>query len=391
MRRLVFYRHAEIPTEVFHLVSLGSTEGVLCPGLRDLYFKADPYTLPFYRLFLSRKITRLSLTYSSLSRESPEKELSIIQPVIMGLDTFPLRYLRLSWQIRTKASMQVESVISSAVLRCGPALQKLYIFSPLSDAAVQHIMQLPNLDTWLAMNGPPRIPNLSLTGIFPKLNDLSLVSESSLEWLTLLTTAARHIPSDQNFHSPLNCGPVQTLSRLKVFPEVPINSVFVTPIMLFRELISLRLTSACPNGLTAAPRCAFSLTDDNISDIAAALPRLEVASLGVTCSANTCQTTIASLVSFSTRCSNLELSEFHFNTTNLRNNLESVSADPRLDRLPSLRTHGIFRLSLSGAPYTISKDDVVPVLKGLRRIFPSLTRINGNDTWEKLNSRLREV
>ena len=375
-----------VPEEVFRLMSLGSTDGVVCPGLRKLHWKADPHTLPFHRLLLSSKLTALSLTYAS--SRSPEKDISILQPVITGLDTFHLRDLHLQWCIHEEASRKMESAASSAVLRCGPALEKLVIFSPLSDAAIQHIMQLPNLITLCAVNGPPRAPTLSLSDIFPRLDYLSLAEEVSLEWLTFFTTTARRISSGHSSRPPPNRGPVQRLGALFTFPEVPVDIVFMSPIMLFHGLIYLRLTSAC----STMGECAFNLTDDNVAEIAAALPHLGDAVFGTICSANSCQTTVASLVSFSARCRHLELLEIHFNTENLRNDLESVLADPRLDSLPSLRTCDIFRLCLSGAPYTLGGDDIVPVLKGFRRIFPSLTEISGRSaSWEELNRRLPEA
>ena len=376
-----------ISPEVFRLVSLCLAEMVMCPGLRDLDLVANSDILPFYRLFLSPKLTGFSLNYSSSLLEPPEEVLSIIQSMVMGLDTFPLQHLRLLLGVPEEASRQIEPLVSSAVLRCRSALEGLIISSPLSDAAVQHIMQLPNLGMWDAVSGPPKTSHLPLSDIFPRLNDLSLVSEASLEWLTFLTKTTRRILPGQNFHSPLDWGRIQRFRRLVVYPPVPIDSIFMTPIMQFRGLVLLRLKPACSH----SGGCAFRLTDNNIAEITTALPRLEVAILGAACSANSCRTTVASLVSFSTRCRHLKYLKVHFNMTNLRSGLESVSADPRLDNLPSSRTRGNFHLSLLGAPYTISEDDVVPVLKGFRRIFPSLTEIEGEDDWGELSLMLQEV
>ncbi|KAF9780745.1 hypothetical protein BJ322DRAFT_279206 [Thelephora terrestris] len=387
MRRLVLDWDSGITEDVFDLVSLGLSGGILCPGLRELHWEADSYTLPFYQLLLSPKLTTLSLIYSSF-RGPPEEEFSKIQPVIMGLDTSSLKDLYLQWCIPEEANRQMEPVASSVVLRCGPALEKLAIFSPLSDAAVLHIMQLPNLVTWFTMNGPPRTPDSSPSDIFPQLDHLSLAGEGSLEWLTLFARTARGIPSTHNSHSSPNRGPVQTLGGLATFPRVPVDAAFMSPIMLFRELIFLRLSSAC----SIMGGCTFRLTDDDVAEIAAALPRLGDALFGTVCSANSCRTTVASLVSLSTRCRDLERLEIHFSTKNLRHNLESASTDPRLDSLTSLRMRDTFHLSISDAPYTISEDDVVPVLKGFRGVFPSLAQIDGNSTyWEGLSLRLREV
>ncbi|KAF9783787.1 hypothetical protein BJ322DRAFT_1219409 [Thelephora terrestris] len=387
MRRLVLTWKSGIPGEVFHLISLSLSDGVACPGLRELCWKANLNTLPFHRLFLSPKLTTLSLTYSSLSAESSERDLLILRPVIMGLDTFPLQHLHLQWWIPGEVGRQMESAASSAILRCGPALETLAVFSPVSAEAIQYVMQLPNLITWYTSNGPPNTLTLPLSEVFPQLDLLELVLEVSFEWLTFFTKTSCPISSGQNSRLPLNRGPIQRLGGLVTYPKVAIDAAFMSPIMLFRDLVFLRLTSACCPVLG----CAFSLTDDDIAEIATALPRLGEAVLGIVCSVNSCQTTVASLVSLSTRCRDLELLEIHFNTANLRIDLESVSADPRLDTLPSLRTRDIFHLSLSNAPYAIKEDDAVPVLRGFRRIFPSLTEISGNTTpWKELSLRLSE-
>ena len=119
----------------------------MCPGLRDLALRADPETLPFHRRLISQKLTSFTLTFSPSFLKSMEEQLSIIQPVITRLDTFPLQRLRVHLYI-PEACIQTESVVSLAVLRCGPALKALAMDSPLSNAALRHIMQLPNLDAW---------------------------------------------------------------------------------------------------------------------------------------------------------------------------------------------------------------------------------------------------
>ena len=365
-------------------MSLGLTEGVVCPGLRSLHW--EPHRsddLPFFRLLLSPKLTTISLNINTVSAE----DFSILQQLITELGTFHLRDLRL--EMPEKASRRMESAASSAVLQFGPALKKLTIYPPLSDTAIRYIMLLPNLTTWYAVNGPPRTPNLSLSNhIFPRLNHLSLAKEASFEWLTFFTIPARHIPSGQSSHPPLRHGPIERLRQLTIVPDVIIDATFTSRIIQFRRLTSLTLKSAC----YTVGGCAFKLTDDNIAEIAAALPRLEKAMLGRACPANSCQTTVTSLVSLSTRCKNLRFLDIHFNTANLREDLDSLSTDLRLDSLRTVRTSNKFHLYLSKTPYTINEDDVVPVLRGFRRIFPSLVKIWGESgPWDKLNLRLPEA
>ena len=388
MCRLALHDYGEnrVTREVFHLMSLGLSGGVVFPELRELDWKANHDTLPFYRLFLSPKLSILSLWFST-SPESLERDLSMVESAVMGLDPFPLQFLYLRW-LGPEAGRQMESVASSVVLRCGTALEDLSTFSPLSDAAVQHIMQLPNLNSLSTASTPPRTSDLPLSAIFPRLNRISLVEEDSLGWLTFFTTTTRRISSGQGSHPPLKYGPVEKLRELTIVPKAIIDAAFMSRIIHFRELTFLKLKSACYTG----NGCAFNLTDDDIAEIAAALPRLEMTVLGRACDANSCQTTVASLVSLSTHCKNLRFLNIHFNTANLRNDLDSLLGDPQFGSLPTLRTSDNFHLDLSSTPYPFSEDDIIPVLRGFRRIFPSLTRISGIKAfWKQLELRLLEV
>ena len=150
-------------------------------------------------------------------------------------------------------------------------------------------------------------------------------------------------------------------------------------VIQFRELTIFSVWSAC----SPVQGCAFNLTDGDIEEIATALPRLEKATFGDVCSANSCRTTIKSLVSLSTHCRDLRFLEV---TTNLRDDLELALIDPRLHDLPTHRTSDGFFLALSGAPCGISRHDFAPVLRGFRRIFPSPWQIRGDSaSWKELN------
>lgn len=48
MRRLVLDWNSTVSEEVLRLVSLGSSGEAVCPGLRDLEWKASPFTLSFF-------------------------------------------------------------------------------------------------------------------------------------------------------------------------------------------------------------------------------------------------------------------------------------------------------------------------------------------------------
>jgi len=60
--------------------------------------------------------------------------------------------------------------------------------------------------------------------------------------------------------------------------------------------------------------CLFHLTDDDLENLAAALPHLESLRLGQPCNFGSCKTTVAALMSISVHCLDLTVLETHFNT-----------------------------------------------------------------------------
>jgi len=370
------------------MISDNLPNGILFPGLRDLSWTVQPHTLPFYRLFLSPNLTEFLFSYVPLyGVDTPVEIFPTITSMIMELETLHLRVFRFFLRCPAQRCRSLEPAFSSAILRCGPSLKILSVPTPLSDAAVQHIMQLPNLTEWYTMNGPPRVSDLSPSGAFLKLDLLQLCEEASLGWLPLFEVTARRTSSTQGAHIQSYHGPGQNLTTLECLVDVSVGAALVTPIMLFHGLVYLTIHSSCSD----TSGCIFSLTDDDTEEITTALPRLKEAVFGWVCSANSCRTTVSSLISFSTHCEDLVYLEIHFNTTNLRNNLEPVLADLRLDNLPSSSERDPFILSLSDAPISISREDIGPVMKGFHRIFPSLDVIHGRSpALEELNARLTD-
>lgn len=152
---------------------------------------------------------------------------------------------------------------------------------------------------------------------------------------------------------------------------MPLSS-HITP---FHGLVHLILESPC----SGTGGCASGLTDDDIAEVATALHNLVNAVFGSVCAANPCRTTLSSFLFLSTRCKNLEFLEVHFNTMNLRDNLQFVLVDPRLHNSHPVPGCHTVSLSLSKAPASINEEDVGPVLVGLLEIFPSLSESNGSD------------
>ena len=111
------------------------------------------------------------------------------------------------------------------------------------------------------------------------------------------------------------------------------------------------MRSSCPS----AGGCTFGLTDRDIAEVATTLPNLVDVSYRHVCPANSCRTNVSSLLFISTRCKYLTHLETHFNTTNLRDDLESTVESPRLRDSYALPECRLTNLSVSHAPLPIEE------------------------------------
>ena len=369
------------------MISLNSLNGIVCPGLRNLTWAAQSYTLPFYRLFISPHLTAFSFQYTHFRGRDPDEVLSNLAPMIAELQTSSLQSFQVDLSINTALTLtNLDSALSSAVLRCGSSLTTLTMSVPLSDAAVQHIMQLPKLTTWTTTNGLPRVSDSSPPDAFPTLKSLELHTKVSIGWIPFFVANARRSSSGRSAHIPPNRGPDQQLTTLICRAGAPVDAAFISNIMLFHGLVHLELDSSCSSG----GGCAFGLADDNVAEIATALPNLTDATFGDVCATNSCRTTVCSLLFLSTRCKNLEFLEIHFNTTNLRDDLESMPENPRLRDLRAFPRCQLRRFSATNAPLWMHPEDYVPVATGFLDIFPSLYEVYGTAAgWDGLNSNFQ--
>ena len=366
------------------MISDNSPDESLCRGLRELVWITRPY--PLDRLFLSSHLTVFSFLCTSLSGQLPDEVFLNLASVIAELQTSSLQSLRIRLPIAAEQTpTSLRSAVSSAVLRCGPSLTTLSVPTPLSDEAVKHLMQLPKLTTWEARNGPPGVSDPSLSNAFLQLETLELHVQESLEWLPLFEAATRRISSGQDARALSNRGPGQKLTTLASRVQVPIDAAFISPIKLFHGLVNLALRPPC----FGTGGCAFDLTDDDIAEIATALPNLVGVTFGGACPANSCRTTVSSLLLFSTRCKNLRYLDIHFNTTNLLDDFRSMVEDPRPGNLCALPRCQLTQLSVSHAPLRMEEESYGAVVAGFLSVFPLLHGIFGvAECWDRLNSKL---
>jgi len=204
----------------------------------------------------------------------------------------------------------LRDALSSFVCRCGPSLRTFYVHTQLSEAAIHHLMRLPNLRHWSTHQKPPRtIP----TSIFPSLERLCIEDPAALVWLHLLTSPENGTAQDGFVTATSHPIITKTFKSLECPSDTTLDSTLVSSIIKFRNLVTLEVQVHC----SSVGACIFQLTDDDIENLAIGPPHLESLRLGQPCSFDTCKATVAAPISISVQCLDLTVLETHFNTLDI--------------------------------------------------------------------------
>ena len=275
--------------------------------------------------------------------------------------------------------------LSSVVLRCGPSLTGLISRVPLSDAAINHLIQLPHLHTWRIEGPPPDYSPSPLPFDFPSLTDLTLGGGAGCGWVSLFRRLENSVSALRDV-TPLS----KVKKSLKILNVEDagflIDASFASTISTFRNLVHLEVWGHEESG---EDQCTFGLSDESVTELATALPRLEYLFLGRPCSKNTCATTVACLLQISVHCVKLRAMEIHFNTMNIVDDLRNISKDLRFQELRSLPKCTLTKLFVGQMPLTLNEPGFGTVVDGMTAIFPSLERCLGSrEAWNELSRRI---
>jgi len=262
---------------------------------------------------------------------------------------------------------------------------------PLSNAAINHLIQLPHLRTLHVRGPPPNYPALSVPLNFPPLMNLTLGEGAAHGWLSLFQRLEDRASATQG-GTPLS-RIRKSLRYLSVNSHsgLVIDTSFVSLVQRFQNMVDLDIDAHCYDENDEG-QCTFKLNNNDVTGIAMALPRLESLALGHPCSENTCATTIACLLLISVHCPKLEQLEIHFNTTNIVDDFKNISADPRFQQLRLLPRCPLWNLDVFDMPLVLDESDFETVVLGMMDIFPSLDYCNGlGDTWEEVFMEFGEL
>jgi len=134
--------------------------------------------LPFFHLFLPPHLKDVSLT-SGVHTSSPSPHL--VQMVL----SLPTSLEALTFYCGCNKVEVLQDAMSSFVSRCGQSLRKLDTSVPISETAIHHLVQLPNISAWTISQGLPRVIP---TSIPPSLEELWFYDREALPWFDLIVS-----------------------------------------------------------------------------------------------------------------------------------------------------------------------------------------------------------
>lgn len=345
------------------------------PNLHQLHGWIEPTLLRFLHRFVSPRLTSFSV-YMDTDEPLGCSGYGSLTDTISAIPGTSLRRFSLGGHQWENATTRFKQEVSAMVLRCGSALNYLNAGVELSEAAILHLIQLPHLHTLkLTHESPPHITDAFLrdTVILPSVRSLTLATPTAHAWLPFLNDLSwRHAATAAAWR------PVQTQVQIGIHSsleelycgcgEAPTRTI-VKQALAFRNLTTLEVGQFCP-----ADRCSFDLTDDNVTAITKALPRLQKLLLGHPCWWNTCQTTFKSLLTLSTNCMELTELIIHFNTIGIVEDVKSLleTEDPNVQTLRKGPRCGVTNLPVFLTPLMVNKPDTELLAKGLLFVFPNL-------------------
>ena len=163
----------------------------------------------------------------------------------------------------------------------------------------------------------------------------------------------------------------------------PIDSSLVSKFLPLTDLVDVRISAGCP-----LQSCVSRFTDEDVERLAIALPKLEVLTLGERpCKANTCPTTILSLLSLSIHCTKLRYLNIHFSTRNIWVDMLDTFCDAYSHGLHLRPKSGLKTLVVQDTPLDIDYSGHTPafVSMGMVMIFPSLNKfVSETSAWDRL-------
>ena len=376
--------------ETVQLLGMESQRGGFWPKLRRLKCDVGWEIAPFMSLFLTPTITDLDLTL-------PLEINRLLQPTLSLLTHTCHRLRSLKLRVDTSGPLSSDE-IARLISTSKTTLHRIEIVSPTPPQIFSAIINLQQLQYLHLEN--PRFPNNIPPKILSRLETIYFngsrgsSTNQFLRQLSLQRLAIVSISGGETIQLPplLDSlhGAATTMKNLDLSPATALINSAITLLRSFIDLISLTIHCDCEVRGPGQP-CSLQLTDEVISELGAALPRISSLRVG-----SYCRTphlvTFTSLVHLSRTCGFLDSLSIRVDFTSVVNRSDSLTnPGPGANSAHPPRSKSRLRSFAAGAstiPDTPGCEWVVAL--ALVSVFPSAQlllpfRINeASDRWKEV-------
>ena len=380
----------DLSKEVFSVLQLCAINESLFPNMRSLNLWPAGKSISFVPLFLSPRITVISITCFGLNLPKP-----MIASMIAAFPTLCPNLQEITLQFLPRGPMITAAVSGMLLASNRNGLRRFRVDSPLTEEARQVVYKLPNLrDLSVVIEKdsslpPVVLPNLtSLTIKYGDDNDSSRVSHgTTLENFGAVTF---HSGSEQigglleAFERlTLAASTQNTLSELYLYTSSPWNPNYAS-LLPFIQMTALVIDFSCLDG------CSSTVNDDVITNLARAMPKLGFLKLGhLPCREFPTGVTAKGLVVLARHCPTLSSLRIHFR-------VDSLCAPPTISGLspdagPSALRRDCALKYLEVGEIPVPEELVSVVALTLSHIFPRIEGIDCDDgNWDKVVKAIRD-
>ena len=364
---------------------LPSIKGFTC-------YETTAALIPFISLFLSRTTTAINLDFArTLSGPSP----LMIASMIGTLPRICPNLQRISLSDLPNDPI-ITTIVSEIPLILGDALQRFDVDSPLTSAACNVLCALPNLsDLRTVFEGQTRLPQMAL----PALAKLKVKYSSGYGWLrafsgaelTKLKVVSFHDTSPQggNFLGAFKSIAITTtipttLSTFRFHSSHPWNPDYPS-LFVFKQLKVVTVGNPCRNG------CSSTVNDAVVTDLARALPKLQVLKLGSDPCGATVPTgvTTKGLVELACHCVDLITLRVHIRVNSLVQAAVGETGTPPPENDPAARKECSLT-TLEVGKMLVPDGSALTVALALFHMFPRIQDIHYiNPQWASVEDTIR--
>jgi len=389
MRELKQYNPPDPPSpETFSVIQLCTTNEPLLPNLKTLRLAGiQGWLIPFVPLFLSPRITSITLGFESALSEA------MIASTITTLSTLCPNSQDVALYNLPRSPVITAAVSGRLLITNRNTLQGFRADTPLAEEASEVLYKLPNLRSLsVVIERETPLPSASL----PNLTRLTIICDNEDGWPRLFRGATLgnlehvrfHLESEQigdflgafeRVALPLSVQ--NTLSKFHIFTRRPWNPNY-SSLLPFTQLVDLQIEIPCYGG------CSSTVDDDIVVSLSRAMPKLEILELGsAPCGQSTGGVTTKGLLALARHCPKLSILCVHLRVASLSEPLGIPGMVYNTEPAASWTDCALTRLEVGETP--VPEGSAMVIALTLLQIFPRLGSIDFiNKGWKEVKNAI---